>query len=71
MDSQKLLGNVVDSLRVRTKPQPQAGVGSQSAGVKAGLASSSAPVLDQDEVRTERGGGVPSFMEGFEALLRC
>lgn len=49
MNSQKLLGNVVDSLRVRTKPQD--GVGSQAAGVKAGLASPSAPALDEDGVR--------------------
>eukprot|EP00752_Nemacystus_decipiens_P003968 g3634.t1 len=53
MDSQKLLGNVVDSLKVRTKPQGQGGVGNQEAGVKTGLASSSAPVVD-DEVVEDR-----------------
>lgn len=65
MDSQKLLGNVVESLRVRTKPEG-GDVGSQSAGVNAGLASSSSapPLLDDDEVksRAERGGFVDDFL---------
>lgn len=55
MNSQRLLGNVVDSLRVRTKTQHDAG--SSAAGVTAGLPSSSysAPVLDKAEVRAESG----------------
>lgn len=60
MDSQRLLGNVVDSLRVRTKNQHDAG--SSAAGVKTGLPSSSSSVLD--EVRAELGGG-----EGFRGFF--
>lgn len=63
MDSQKLLGNVVDSLRVRTKTPGDPG--RASAGVEAGVGSSSAPFLDEGEVRDA------TFDRGLREFFFC